>query len=109
MYSKIVPMYSKTDENKNFCASHIHKRTLSAYTKSWLDRTNKRSFTIAGFSPERFLVTVFSVIKPGKQPKNVKAYGNVGSDGPAMAVVRWYPACTQVPANSRHKLYNQLS
>jgi hypothetical protein len=32
---------------------------LPAYTKSWLDRTNKRSFTIVGFSLERFLVSVF--------------------------------------------------
>jgi hypothetical protein len=31
---------------------------LPAYTKSWLDRTNERSFTIASFSPERFLVSV---------------------------------------------------
>jgi hypothetical protein len=27
--------------------------------KSWLDWTNKRSFTVAGFSPERLLVSVF--------------------------------------------------
>jgi hypothetical protein len=32
---------------------------LPAYTKSWLDRTNKRSFTNIGFSPKRFLVSVF--------------------------------------------------
>jgi hypothetical protein len=30
-----------------------------AYTKSWLDRTNKRLFTVAGFSPERFLISIF--------------------------------------------------
>ena len=32
---------------------------LPAYTKSWLDRTNKRPFTVDGFNPERFLVSVF--------------------------------------------------
>ena len=32
---------------------------LPAYTKSWLHRTNKSSFTVAGFNPERFLVSVF--------------------------------------------------
>jgi hypothetical protein len=26
---------------------------------SWLDRTNKRSFTVIGFNPECFLVSVF--------------------------------------------------
>jgi hypothetical protein len=26
---------------------------------SWLDRTNKKSFIVVGFSPERFLVSVF--------------------------------------------------
>jgi hypothetical protein len=31
----------------------------ATYTKSWLDRTNKRSFTVDGFSSERFLVSVF--------------------------------------------------
>ena len=39
--------------------SKIVKCVLPAYTKSWLDRTNERSFTIAGFSSERFLVSVF--------------------------------------------------
>jgi hypothetical protein len=29
------------------------------YTKSWLDQKNYRSFTVVGFSPERFLVSVF--------------------------------------------------
>jgi hypothetical protein len=33
---------------------------LPAYTKSWLDWTNKRSFTVVGFNSERFLVSVFS-------------------------------------------------
>jgi hypothetical protein len=28
-----------------------------------LDRTNKRSFTIVGFSPERFLISVFPAAK----------------------------------------------
>jgi hypothetical protein len=32
---------------------------LPVYTKSWLDRIDKRSFTVAGFSPERFLVSIF--------------------------------------------------
>jgi hypothetical protein len=32
---------------------------LLAYTKSWLDRTNKRSFIVVGFISERFLVSVF--------------------------------------------------
>jgi len=32
---------------------------VPAYTKSWLDWTNKRSFTIVGFSPKCFLVNVF--------------------------------------------------
>jgi hypothetical protein len=32
---------------------------LPTYTKSWLDWTNKRSFTVVGFSPERLLVSVF--------------------------------------------------
>ena len=41
MYSKIV-----------LCA-------LPAYTKSWLDQTNKMSLIVAGLSPKRFLVSVF--------------------------------------------------
>ena len=32
---------------------------LPAYTKSWLDRTNKKSVIVDGFGPERFLVSVF--------------------------------------------------
>jgi hypothetical protein len=32
---------------------------LPAYTKSWLDRTNKRSFIVVGFSPEHLLVSLF--------------------------------------------------
>jgi hypothetical protein len=32
---------------------------LPAYTKSWLDHTNKRSFIVAGFNSELFLVSVF--------------------------------------------------
>jgi hypothetical protein len=32
---------------------------LPAYIKSWLDQTNKRSFIVVGFNPERLLVSVF--------------------------------------------------
>jgi hypothetical protein len=39
-----APIYSKIA----YCV-------LPVYTKSWLDRTNKRSFIVAGFSLERFL------------------------------------------------------
>ena len=39
--------------------SVIGALTLPAYTKSWLDRTNKRLFTVVGFNLERFLVSVF--------------------------------------------------
>jgi hypothetical protein len=35
------------------CITRLHE--------SWLDRTNKRSFIVVGFSPERFLVSVFPV------------------------------------------------
>jgi hypothetical protein len=49
---QIVPMYSKIV----YCV-------LPAYTKSWLDRTNKKSFTVVGFSLERFLVSVFPASK----------------------------------------------
>ena len=35
----------------------IHSMTCAH--PSWLDRTSKRSFIVAGFSPERFLVSVF--------------------------------------------------
>jgi hypothetical protein len=45
---QIAPMYSKIVQ----CVSPV-------YTKSWLDRTIKRSFIVVGFSPERFLVSVF--------------------------------------------------
>ena len=49
---QIVPMYSKIV----YCV-------LPAYTKSWLDRTNERSFIVIVFSPERFLVNVFPASK----------------------------------------------
>jgi hypothetical protein len=39
--------------------SNIVKCVIPAYTKSWLDRTNKRLFIVVGFGPERFLVSVF--------------------------------------------------
>jgi hypothetical protein len=45
---QIAPMYPKIV----YCV-------LPAYTKSWLDRSNKKSFIVAGFSLERFLVSVF--------------------------------------------------
>jgi hypothetical protein len=45
------PCYSK-------CVHVFKDCVLLAYTKSWLDRTNKRSFTVVGFSPERFLISV---------------------------------------------------
>ena len=48
---QIAPMYSK-----------IVLCILPAYTKSWLDRTNKKSFIVDGFSPER-LVSVFPASK----------------------------------------------
>ena len=32
---------------------------LPTYTKSWLDQTNKRSLIIDGFSPKRFLISIF--------------------------------------------------
>jgi hypothetical protein len=41
--------------------SEIVQCVLPAYTKPWLDRTNKRLFTVVGFSPERFSVSVFHV------------------------------------------------
>src|ERR1700684_1120128 len=43
--------------------SKIVECALPAYTKSWLDRTNKRPFIVVGFSPERFLVSVFPASK----------------------------------------------
>jgi hypothetical protein len=36
-----------------------HAHVLPVYTKSWLDRTNKRSFIVVGFNPKRFLISVF--------------------------------------------------
>ena len=36
---------------------------MPAYTKPWLDWTNKRSFDIVGFSLKRFLVSVFPASK----------------------------------------------
>jgi hypothetical protein len=36
-----------------------HAHVLPAYTKSWLDRTNKKSFIVVGFNLKRFLVSVF--------------------------------------------------
>ena len=33
---------------------------LPTYTKSWLDRTNKKSFTVTGFNPERFLMSILA-------------------------------------------------
>ena len=45
---QIAPMYSK-----------IVQCVLPAYTKSWLDWTNKMSLTVAGFSRKCLLVSVF--------------------------------------------------
>ena len=45
---QITPMYSK-----------IVSCLLPVYTKSWLNQTNKRSFTVIGFSSERFLFSIF--------------------------------------------------
>ena len=41
------------------CIQNLCKCVLPAYTKSWLDRTNKRSFIVVGFSPKHFLASVF--------------------------------------------------
>jgi hypothetical protein len=39
------------------------KLCLPTYTRSWLDQTHKRSFIVIGFSPKRFLVSVFPTSK----------------------------------------------
>ena len=62
---QIAPMYSK-----------IVWCVLPAYTKSWLDRTNKRSFTIVGFSSERLLVSVFHAFE--KSDSNLELDAGMG-------------------------------
>jgi hypothetical protein len=36
------------------CIQRLCKFILPAYTKSWLDRTNKKSFNVMGFSPSAY-------------------------------------------------------
>jgi hypothetical protein len=58
-----MPTHSMTCAHPCYsnCA-HVFKICVMCITrinKSWLDQTNKRSFTVVGFSPEHFLVSVF--------------------------------------------------
>ena len=45
------------------CIKKIVQCALPAYTKSWLDWTNKMSLTVAGFSRKCLLVSVFPASK----------------------------------------------
>ena len=54
-----MPTYAHPRYSNCAMYSKIVYCVLPTYTKSWLDRTNKRSFTVAGFSLERFFVSVF--------------------------------------------------
>ena len=92
--NQITSMYSKSMQ----CA-------LPAYTKSWLDRTNKKPFIVVGFNQERFLVSIFLAfekfdsdleldlgIRNNIEPmptQNPRAWVGLGMGTRCRALVKW--------------------